>query len=526
MRPNDRRHCLQNCVEIRRKTGTVINDITSKSNGIKLVHLNARSLKNREHLAQIKELVNDENVEVLAVSESWLKSFTTNAEVEIPGYKIYRLDRKHKKGGGVYIYVRKEFKVTMLKNFSYISTSDFHQLWLQMQVRHHKSFIICAAYRPPDSQVTCIREELKPSCIEALLKGKQVVVMGDLNCNLLNPGCSEAKALIDTCSELKMTQLVKDPTRITPHSRTLLDVIMISCPLIVKDSGVVDMGISDHSMVFCILKLETIKPHPTHIHARSLKHYDPNQFVLDLSRLPFDMIFSVEDVEDKLHLFNQLFISTLNNHAPVKHITIKGRPRSFINKDIKLLMNRRDKMLKVFRATNNMDDWVKYKNLTNSVKFNLRNAESNHVRTPIEHCKGNSRSTWKVIKSCIPAKESTKLCYQNDHRRIAEEFNTYFPSVGRLTADKVRKLAKENGILTTRPEVSTTHNYITSEEMFQLRTFSPNEVRRIILETPSHKAPGPDKISFRFLKDSLDVILHPLTDIINCSLRSSKYPST
>ena len=48
--------------------------------------------------------------------------------------------------------------------------------------------------------------------------------------------------------------------------------------------------------------------------------------------------------------------------------------------------------------------------------------------------------------------------------------------------------------------------------MFQLRDVSPNEVRRIILETPSHKAPGPDKISFRFLKDSLDVILHPLTD--------------
>ena len=60
--------------------------------------------------------------------------------------------------------------------------------------------------------------------------------------------------------------------------------------------------------------------------------------------------------------------------------------------------------------------------------------------------------------------------------------------------------------------------------MFQLRDVSPNEVRRIILETPPRKAPGPDKISFRFLKDSLDVILHPLTEIINCSLRPSKYP--
>ena len=110
------------------------------------------------------------------------------------------------------------------------------------QIVHH----MCCLQTPgPDSQATCIREELKPRCIEALLiKGKQVVVVGDLNCNLLNPSCSEAKVLIDICSELKMTQLVKDPTRITPHSRSLLDVIMISCPLIVNDSGVVDIGIS------------------------------------------------------------------------------------------------------------------------------------------------------------------------------------------------------------------------------------------------------------------------------------------
>ena len=79
--------------------------------------------------------------------------------------------------------------------------------------------------------------------------------------------------------------------------------------------------------------------------------------------------------------------------------------------------------VQVCRATNNTEDWVRYKNSRNSVKFNLRNAESNHVRTQIEHCKGNSRSTWKVIKSCVPAKESTKLCHQNDHRRIAVEFN-------------------------------------------------------------------------------------------------------
>jgi hypothetical protein len=57
-----------------------------------------------------------------------------------------------------------------------------------------------------------------------------------------------------------------------------------------------------------------------------------------------------------------------------------------------------------------------------------------------------------VIKRCIPAKESTKLCYQNDHSKIVEEFNSYFTSVGRLTADRVKELAEENGVLIPTPE--------------------------------------------------------------------------
>ena len=138
--------------------------------------------------------------------------------------------------------------------------------------------------------------------------------MRDLNCNLLNPSCVEAKVLTDTFSKLNMAQLIKDPTRITSHSRSLLDVIMISCPLIVKDSGVVNIGISDHSMVFCTLKLKAIKPSPTHFYTRGLKHYDPNQFVTELSLLPFDMVSSAQDMEDKLHLFNQLFTNTLKVH--------------------------------------------------------------------------------------------------------------------------------------------------------------------------------------------------------------------
>ncbi|CAB4020826.1 Hypothetical predicted protein [Paramuricea clavata] len=221
-----------------------------ESNDNDMSHINLNELSTGASKDGIRELVVDEKIDILALSETWLNTSTTNAEVKIQEYNIYRLDRKHKKGGGVCIYVRNDFKTKVLKNLSYISPVGFHQLWLQVQVNKNKSMIVCVTYRPPDCPVTCIRDELKPKFIEALLLGKEIIILGDMNCNLLKTSCYESKILLDTCSELHLTQLIKDSTRITSQTSSLLDVIMISSSSKVKSSGVVDIGISDHSMIY------------------------------------------------------------------------------------------------------------------------------------------------------------------------------------------------------------------------------------------------------------------------------------
>ncbi len=67
----------------------------------------------------------NKKMDILAISESWLNSSMSNAEVEIIGYKLHRLDRLHKKGGGVCIYACNNFKTKILKDLSYISTSGY-----------------------------------------------------------------------------------------------------------------------------------------------------------------------------------------------------------------------------------------------------------------------------------------------------------------------------------------------------------------------------------------------------------------
>ena len=94
---------------------------------------------------------------ILAISESWLNSSVKNAEVEIDGYSLSRLDRSRKieneSGGGVCVYMRKTLKSKVLKDLSGILDTGFHQLWMQFQLKTLKSFLLCVTYKPPDCDI-------------------------------------------------------------------------------------------------------------------------------------------------------------------------------------------------------------------------------------------------------------------------------------------------------------------------------------------------------------------------------------
>ena len=87
--------------------------------------------------------------------------------------------------------------------------------------------------------------------------------MGDLNCDMIATRYDN-----DTCKLMSVTdvyglqQLITEPTRVTPTSSTLIDVIYTNCPDKIVCSGVCHVSISDHSMVFAYRKL-SINGHNT-----------------------------------------------------------------------------------------------------------------------------------------------------------------------------------------------------------------------------------------------------------------------
>ena len=79
-------------------------------------------------------------------------------------------------------------------------------------------------------------------------------------------------------------QLITEPTRVTLTSKTLIDLCITNSQEKVTDSGVIHLGISDHSLVFLTRKAQYYRNGPRVIETRHFKHFDKGKFLSDLNR--------------------------------------------------------------------------------------------------------------------------------------------------------------------------------------------------------------------------------------------------
>ena len=79
-----------------------------------------------------------------------------------------------------------------------------------------------------------------------------------------------SKATIDFVLFFDLHQLIKAPTRITCNSATVIDHILASYPERVTQQGIIDVGLTDHQLIFCTRKISRIK-RGTHKQINSVK---------------------------------------------------------------------------------------------------------------------------------------------------------------------------------------------------------------------------------------------------------------
>ena len=138
---------------------------------------------------------------------------------------------------------------------------------------------------------------------------------------------------------------------------------------------------------------------------------------------------------------------------------------------------------------------------------------------------GNTSSLWKTIRQALPKKSSQRPQYTRDTDVLANEFNRFFISVGQKAARKSIELANHYGLQYINPTSQVMPTSPSGEEgCFVFQPITPDDVRKVILDMHTNKAPGFDKVPISVVKDCLEHILPTLTDLINHSFWSSVFP--
>ena len=344
----------------------------------------------------------------ITFSETCFNSSVRNKEINISGYHVVRLDWASRRGAGVCSYVRSSLQVSIL---DITSTSDggFQQLWFTVQHKKLKPLVVRVAYRPPDAPLASVASDLTSNYSKAAMLRKDIIILGDLNCDMLSPTKPECRIISELCSLLNLIQLISKPTRVTETTRPLIDVILTSNNSLIKQNNVLQTTISNQFLASCKLTLKRPKSVPLTITTRSFKNFNTDAFCKDNLETPWDTISIFDHIDDQISSFNDPLPDILDQHAPIKSSKAKHKKSHVITAEIRELTSKRDDSFKYSCMATNPLDWRAYRILRQKVRSYIRVTESRHVKEEIANNLSKNSSIWKIVRGCLNSHGSSNF---------------------------------------------------------------------------------------------------------------------
>ena len=244
--------------------------------GMHFIHLNINSILPK--IDEIRYIAKLTNATVIGLSETKLDNAVLSSELEIEGYDLVRSDRS-RRGGGVACFVKNSISYNRKPNFCINTESIFIEIFLPKS----KPVLIGILYRPPDKYdfVNCLERTFSDTNV---FESQECYLLGDININL-QPKDKEifrhkpantinkeiphlTRSYLEFCFTHSLEQIITRPTRITDQTATLIDHILTNSPDKVSQSGIIDLGLSDHYLIYCTRKTSLPKSHEHEIFVR------------------------------------------------------------------------------------------------------------------------------------------------------------------------------------------------------------------------------------------------------------------
>ena len=230
-------------------------------------------------------------------------------------------------------------------------------------------------------------------------------LLGDINVNYLQK--TSHKEIKNILGSHGLKQLVKEPTRVTKDTKSLIDVILTNNNTHVQHTKVIPLSMSDHDCVICTRKINHQKIPPRTVTCRDYSKYNHTELSIELEEHDWNPLYSENNGNTCWSYLKNVLTTKIDCHAPKIQKQIKGKPCPWLTIELKSLMNTRDKARRKARKSKKGFDWSNYKRLRNQCNNKIRQAKRSYYNNLISENHKNPAKFWKCIKEVYPTKDTT-----------------------------------------------------------------------------------------------------------------------
>lgn len=497
-----------------------------------LVHLNCRSI--RKNFMKLLTMLRSfkHTFDVIAISETWLKDTDDISLYSIDGYDMEYMNRKNKEGGGVCIYIKNNYSVKKLNEFSFQDPDLMDSLTIEIEFNSQKITVNCV-YKPPKVKVNSFLESYIPHVEYLTKKCRNIYLCGDYNIDLLKYDLNnDVRNFADQMFSVGFLPLINKPTRITSTSATLIDNIWTNDVSVTERSncGILVEEISDHLPVYCITLIngknteqnKTCKVDYKYI--RQEKESNLVKVFNSLNEHDWSDVLNENDVNNAYNKFLSEYVTIYNTYCSIKKIKVKKKKdKVWMTKGLRNSCNKKNLLYREYLKKRDNISENRYKKYKNKLTNILRSAEKLHYRNLVQDASGDVKKMWSVINSVLNRNKRQKTgpstfiykgrtvsgnvniasCFNNFYVNIANELASNIPTTD-ISPNKYLKNKINSSIF--------------------LKPVTEDEVIKIVNKFKSKSSKDYDDVSMRTVKKLIYSIKLPLAHVFNLSLANGIFP--
>ena len=471
--------------------------------------INARSINCKE--ATLCELVTDNNLDFLAISETWCNenSSVSLGQITPVGYSIIHTERPSR-GGGVALLFRDSYKAKQSRCERF-STFEHQSVCLSSGT---DSICVTVIYNPSGIFSSEFENEFSELLSDLQSKPGKHLILGDFNFHVNNASNTSANKFKSLLGQFNLQQNTTVPTHIGGNT---LDLVITSADLSVNNLTTDHTVNSDHFAVLFSVKVTSPGTTKKTVCYRNWKSVDFDKVREDISSAFTD--FTCNDPEVAVRSYNNILQDIVECHAPMKsrEVTVRADAPWYTSELTKEKQVRR-KLERRYKRSNLSVDKDQLDHQRNKYNYLLNEAKKNYFKSKVE----NAETPKELYNVCNKLLNRGKHSILPDHdcaESLANRFVNYFDDkIAQIRIDLEKSPLSTPDHLT---DINATFNGVPLQEFTLV---SHEDVRKIISASPT-KSCSLDPIPTWLLKQCQDKLVPVLTLIVNSSLECASFPS-